>query len=575
MQPTRLRVGIVFFNYGSNGGLRAEVPDIRQWAVRTVLAAKSDPRIEEVLTHDISETPVTMSRNSAVLWAKQNRVDVLVMVDSDQAPDLYLGAEPEAVPFFETAFDFIYQRWGEVPTVIASPYCGPPPHPVHGGTSLVYVFRWVEQGSYHRDVDMKLEAVSRSEAEMLRGIHPAAALPTGLIMFSMDAFDLVGNPVFYYEFEGATPDARGPEASKASTEDVTATRDISLAGWNKFNRDVVFCAWSSWAGHWKPICVGRPVSIKADHVAKCLKDAVLRGTESGDKIVHVKRGSDLPAPKNGVVKINDPIAVPVSKLHRNVQTCNGIPLPVGAGPAQPEAIAKHLMTTDDVAQLDVQVNTSYQELGTLQMHVGLESFRKRDKHFVIVEVGSFAGRSAVAMANGVHPDCKSWEMHCVDHFRGTGTDYTRGIVASLEKKHGPDVLYNAFRKRITDAGLERKIVTHRDSSRNAAKNFIGQKIDVLFLDAGHTYEELKADLEAWLPHMAEDGLIMGHDFRDEFPGVQRAVEETFPTYQTIDSIWLKKLEPADTSVTVEVPNHTFRELVPSLNGAADYATARN
>jgi predicted glycoside hydrolase/deacetylase ChbG (UPF0249 family) len=52
-----------------------------------------------------------------------------------------------------------------------------------------------------------------------------------------------------------------------------------------------------------------------------------------------------------------------------------------------------------------------------------------------------------------------------------------------------------------------------------------QDVDIVFLDAGHTYEELQADIDAWLPHVAADGILCGHDFCDTFPGVMRAVSE--------------------------------------------------
>lgn len=66
-----------------------------------------------------------------------------------------------------------------------------------------------------------------------------------------------------------------------------------------------------------------------------------------------------------------------------------------------------------------------------------------------------------------------------------------------------------------------------------------KKIDVLFIDAGHTHEEVKADIEAWLPHMAGDGLILGHDYSDEFPGVKTAVQEAFHDFcvTVVERIW--------------------------------------
>jgi len=38
---------------------------------------------------------------------------------------------------------------------------------------------------------------------------------------------------------------------------------------------------------------------------------------------------------------------------------------------------------------------------------------------------------------------------------------------------------------------------------------------------------VKAELEAWEPLMGVHSMIAGHDWTDEFSGVQRAVEEYF------------------------------------------------
>lgn len=56
-------------------------------------------------------------------------------------------------------------------------------------------------------------------------------------------------------------------------------------------------------------------------------------------------------------------------------------------------------------------------------------------------------------------------------------------------------------------------------------------LDMVFLDADHSYEGVKADLAAWLPKVKPGGWIGGHDFantdrRFKF-GVDAAVREAF------------------------------------------------
>lgn len=62
-----------------------------------------------------------------------------------------------------------------------------------------------------------------------------------------------------------------------------------------------------------------------------------------------------------------------------------------------------------------------------------------------------------------------------------------------------------------------------DSSNIAAE--YDWTVKVLFIDGDHTYEGCKADIDAWYPHMAEDGVMLFHDCDATSPGVVKAVHE--------------------------------------------------
>jgi hypothetical protein len=255
-------VGLCTFSYGGNGGISSEVPDIREWMVPLVAEASRDPRIADIKLWNLSDTPITMTRNRAVLTARDYGVDVLVMIDSDMKPDL---GGLDSKPFFPSSFDFLVDHYAKGPVVIGAPYCGPPP------VENVYVFRWQNHQSNSANPDFQLEMYDRHTAAKLGGIQECAALPTGLIMYDMRAFGLTepksssDKPWFYYEWSDMYA------ANKASTEDVTMTRDLSLVGMQKLGYNPVFCNWDAWAGHWKPKCVGKPVFIAAGEVSEKLK----------------------------------------------------------------------------------------------------------------------------------------------------------------------------------------------------------------------------------------------------------------------------------------------------------------
>jgi hypothetical protein len=279
MAELKLNVAFAFFPYGGNGGTSSEHPAIRSWMTRTAMHCAGDSRINERYTKDFSDTPITMTRNKAVLWARSVKADVLIMVDSDMIPDVELGEDPTAKPFFATSFDFLHRQYPFGPVTVCAPYCGVPPH------ENVYVFHWSLTGNADNvDAGLKLAQYNREHAELLTGIQPIAAAPTGLIMYDMRCFDLVTpdkNGWFYYEWTDLYA------SEKASTEDVTQTRDLTMAGRLLLKRDVVYCNWDAWAGHVKPKVVRKPRSIKTDQVAQRYTDAVLRNVKSGERMINV------------------------------------------------------------------------------------------------------------------------------------------------------------------------------------------------------------------------------------------------------------------------------------------------
>lgn len=65
------------------------------------------------------------------------------------------------------------------------------------------------------------------------------------------------------------------------------------------------------------------------------------------------------------------------------------------------------------------------------------------------------------------------------------------------------------------------------SSKDAA-TMLTATFDMIFLDAMHTYEDVRDDIERWLPRIRPGGVFAFHDYgHDHFPGVKQAVDEKF------------------------------------------------
>jgi hypothetical protein len=274
----------------------SEAPSCTNWLVKTMLEAKAHPNIGEIHHAEIDDTPITMGRNRAFERAKTYKADLLLMIDSDMAPDVGMDPmRPEyailgARPFFLTALDFMLNHAG--PCVVAAPYCGPPPW------ENVYTFQFARRETNNPNpTDIQVNQFTREEAFARGGFEQCAALPTGLCLIDMRVVKHLRFPYFDYEWEGdGMPCALcgqrepGPRSQKASTEDVYWSRNLRMAGVPQY------CLWDAWAGHWKRKLVTKPSLLTADSVIMAYREAIMRGQISTEKLIMVGEGhSDLSA----------------------------------------------------------------------------------------------------------------------------------------------------------------------------------------------------------------------------------------------------------------------------------------
>jgi len=78
------------------------------------------------------------------------------------------------------------------------------------------------------------------------------------------------------------------------------------------------------------------------------------------------------------------------------------------------------------------------------------------------------------------------------------------------------------------------------NSFDRAKEFEDGSIDMVFIDANHTYEYVTRDIAAYLPKMKKGGIMAGHDYNEHHPGVMQAVQEAFEgrfTYDPKEDVW--------------------------------------
>lgn len=156
----------------------------------------------------------------------------------------------------------------------------------------------------------------------------------------------------------------------------------------------------------------------------------------------------------------------------------------------------------------------------------------------VAEIGSWLGDSTVFLAKEMLKTRNSFKIYCVDlwenidQYRPFRED--EGELLKAHKEARP-----VFEKNIKDNNVDQFITQIQRVSWEAAECLEDNSLDLVFLDADHTYEGVKKDIIAWLPKLKTNGILSGHDYFERSCGVSKAVNDTLTNVKTIFNIWYK------------------------------------
>lgn len=131
----------------------------------------------------------------------------------------------------------------------------------------------------------------------------------------------------------------------------------------------------------------------------------------------------------------------------------------------------------------------------------------------IVEIGSYRGRSAVALASGLRKGSKI-RIFAVDpheEFRGVrGGEFGPADQAALYRN-------------LSRTGAGEAVAVVSLPSIQAAAAWPQPNIGLLWLDGDHSYDAVSADFASWRPHLAPGSAVAFHDCDTE--DVARVLDE--------------------------------------------------
>ena len=166
------------------------------------------------------------------------------------------------------------------------------------------------------------------------------------------------------------------------------------------------------------------------------------------------------------------------------------------------------------------MNHFYQTIDGFMNHRNLDLLNRAIQEFppggTWVELGSWTGKSAAYCVVELVNQNKIGPFFCVDTWK-PGEEYRDWEILSDLKQ--------VFISNI--AVIENYVTTIESISWDAAGQFNDNSVDFCYVDAGHTYECVTNDLQAWWPKIKSGSLFGGDDYTKGYPELQRAVGDFF------------------------------------------------
>lgn len=143
---------------------------------------------------------------------------------------------------------------------------------------------------------------------------------------------------------------------------------------------------------------------------------------------------------------------------------------------------------------------------------------------IMVEVGSLAGFSTRLFARHFE------HVYSVDPYEaGYDAQDPNSAAARLA------LAREMFTLRFID---EPNVTQFREPSAEACSRFPDGTLDFIYIDAGHNYPAVTADIRCWLPKLRDGGVMAGDDYG--WDGVAQAVREVLPEHDVVSGRWVAR-----------------------------------
>jgi len=148
--------------------------------------------------------------------------------------------------------------------------------------------------------------------------------------------------------------------------------------------------------------------------------------------------------------------------------------------------------------------------------VELEASKLKGKRFEILEIGSWAGDSAILWANAIKKfNNGNGSAICVDPWRpyinlGEKVEVFK-VLLCMEKALKKGKIYSLFLHNIAATKLDDIIKPYKGDSDEVLSTLRDNKFDLVFVDGNHSYSQVIKDFINCERLICEDGILCGDD----------------------------------------------------------------
>jgi hypothetical protein len=159
-----------------------------------------------------------------------------------------------------------------------------------------------------------------------------------------------------------------------------------------------------------------------------------------------------------------------------------------------------------------------------------ERIIKETKPFLIIEVGSFLGQSAINMGNVIKLLEMDTKILCIDTWLGSDEHWRDDLCNLMHLfenfKNGISSLYDQFIQNVMISNLDDRIIPIPNTSTVGYKmmKWKNLKADLIYIDGSHDKDDVKKDIRMFWEILNHGGVMFGDDY-NSWKDVREAVDE--------------------------------------------------